>query len=304
MAQEFRSQDPPTLEEEGGAPACVMCFNANDASGAGGLGADQLTIACVGAHPLGVVTGVYIRDSAEIFDFMSMDEDTVAEQARVVLEDSSVQVFKVGFCGNPETLSVVAQTCSDYAQVPVVAYMPNLSWWDEEQADAYQDAFLELMLPQTTVLVGNHSTLWRWLLPDWSHSKSPGPRDLARAASEKGVPYVLVTGIAQPDQHIENALATPMTVLATERFEHIDAVFSGAGDTLSAALSALLAAGTDLEAACLEALNYLDHCLDSGYRPGMGHVVPDRLFWAHGDDEDDPTEVGTEFALPRHETKH
>jgi len=182
--------------------------------------------------------------------------------------------------------------------------MPNLSWWDEEQADAYQDAFLELMLPQTTVLVGNHSTLWRWLLPDWSNSKSPGPRDLARAASEKGVPYVLVTGIAQPDQHIENALATPMTVLATERFEHIDAVFSGAGDTLSAALSALLAAGTDLEAACLEALNYLDHCLDSGFRPGMGHVVPDRLFWAHGEDEDDNTEVGTEFALPRHETKH
>jgi len=69
-------------------------------------------------------------------------------------------------------------------------------------------------------------------------------------------------------------------------------------------LSALLASGTDLEAACLEALNYLDHCLDSGFRPGMGHVVPDRLFWAHGEDEDDSTEVGTEFALPRHETKH
>jgi len=304
MAQEFRSQDPSTLEEEGGAPACVMCFNTNDASGAGGLGADLLTVACVGAHPLGVVTGVYIRDSAEIFDFIAIDEDAVAEQARVVLEDSSVQVFKVGFCGTPETLSVVAQTCSDYAQVPVVAYMPNLSWWDEEQADAYQDAFLELMLPQTTVLVGNHSTLWRWLLPDWSQSKSPGPRDLARAASEKGVPYVLVTGIVQADQHIENALATPMTVLATERFEHIDAVFAGAGDTLSAALAALLASGTDLEAACLEALNYLDHCLDSGYRPGMGHVVPDRLFWAHGEDEDDATEIGTEFALPRHETKH
>ena len=59
-----------------------------------------------------------------------------------------------------------------------------------------------------------------------------------------------------------------------------------------------------VRAASLEALNYLDHCLDSGYRPGMGHVVPDRLFWAHGEDEDDPTEVGTEFALPRHETKH
>ncbi len=317
MAQEFRSQDPPTLEEEGGAPACVMCFNANDASGAGGLGADQLTIACVGAHPLGVVTGVYIRDSAEIFDFMAMDEDTVAEQARVVLEDSSVQVFKVGFCGNPETLSMVAQTCSDYAQVPVVAYMPNLSWWDEEQADAYQDAFLELMLPQTTVLVGNHSTLWRWLLPDWSGERSPNAREIAKAAAEYGVPYTLVTGISLPEQHIDNVLASPLTVLFSEKFEHFEASFAGAGDTLSAALTALLANGLDLQSATAEALSYLDHSLDAGFQPGMGQLLPDRLFWAQADvddGEDDTPSLDLDageskppapptFELPPHGTK-
>jgi len=54
-------------------------------------------------------------------------------------------------------------------------------------------------LPQTTVLVGNHSTLWRWLLPDWGNDRSPGARDIAKAASELGVPYTLVTGIPLPD---------------------------------------------------------------------------------------------------------
>mgnify|MGYP003340909277 CR=1 FL=1 len=58
------------------------------------------------------------------------------------------------------------------------------------------DAFRELMLPQTTLLVGNHNTLWRWLLPDWANSKSPGPRDLARAASEKGVALTSVKLLA------------------------------------------------------------------------------------------------------------
>jgi len=297
---------PPPFDEAQAStqPPSVLVFNSNDPCGAGGLSADITAVASVGAHALPVMTGTYVRDTAEIFDHIGFDDEGVSEQARTLLEDVAVNVIKVGFADSPESLTVIAEITSDYPDTPVVAYMPNLSWWNEVKIDLYQDAFKELVLPQTTVLVGNHSTLWRWLLPDWSNSKSPGPRDLARAASEKGVPYVLVTGIAQPDQHIENALATPMTVLATERFEHIDAVFSGAGDTLSAALSALLAAGTDLEAACLEALNYLDHCLDSGFRPGMGHVVPDRLFWAHGEDDDDSTDVGTEFALPRHETKH
>jgi len=67
--------------------------------------------------------------------------------------------------------------------------------------------------------------------------------------------------------------------------ERFDAVFSGAGDTLSAALAGLLAAGTDLQVATTEALTYLDHSLDSGFRPGMGHVIADRLFWAPQDED-------------------
>ena len=38
---------------------------------------------------------------------------------------------------------------------------------------------------------------------------------------------------------------------------------------------------TELAAAVTEALSYLDRSLEAGLRPGMGHVQPDRLFWAH-----------------------
>jgi hydroxymethylpyrimidine/phosphomethylpyrimidine kinase len=255
-----------------------------------------------------VLTGTYVRDTGEIFDHFPLDEDAVAEQARTILEDVPVQVIKVGFAGSPETLSTIAEIAADYPDVPVISYMPALSWWDEGPTDLYEDAFRELMLPQTTVLVGNHSTLWRWLLPEWNNERSPTPRDLAKAASDMGVPYTLVTGVPLPDQFVENVLATPQAVLASEKFERFDAVFSGAGDTLSAALAALVAGGADLAAAAGEALAYLDRCLDGGFRPGMGNVVPDRLFWAQpeaaeADDEggDDPI---TGFELPAPDTKH
>lgn len=280
-----------------------MVFNANDPSGAGGLSADQLAIASVGAHALTVVTGAYTRDTAQVVDHYAFDDEAVTEQARVILEDVPVQIFKVGFVGSPENLSAIAELASDYSELPLVAYMPDLSWWQEDQIDQYQDACTELLLPQTTVLVGNHSTLARWLLPDWSSDKSPTARDIAKAANAFGVPYTLVTGIPLPDQFIENVLSSPTANLCSEKFERFEAVFSGAGDTLSAALAALIGSGTELVESVTEALSYLDRCLEAGFRPGMGNVVPDRMFWAQPEAGDDNAEESN-FEISPNATRH
>lgn len=100
-------------------------------------------------------------------------------------------------------------------------------------------------------------------------------------------------------------------MLVSENIERFDAVFTGAGDTLSAALAGLLAMGDDLEAAAGEALGYLDGSLDAGFRPGMGHAVADRLFWAHSvddsaefEDDDDTNVTADDFSLPGHQTRH
>lgn len=287
---------------------CVMVFNANDPSGAGGLAGDVAAVASVGGHPVPVVTGAYARDSAEVFDHYPFDDDMVSEQAHAVLEDMAVQAIKVGFVGSPENLSAIAGIATDYADIPVIAYMPDLSWWRDDLIDQYHDAFRELLLPQASVLVGNHSTLWRWLLPDWSSERAPSPRDLAMAASESGVPYLLVTGIPAADQHIDNVLTSAQSVLGSGRFERFEASFIGAGDTLSATLAALVASGCDLGEATKEALTYLDGALEHGFRPGMGHVLPDRMFWAQPDDEDDnddePSGGPQGFDMPPHDTQH
>ncbi len=297
MAQPGPPLPPPEVPEDNptdeARPACVMVFNASDPSGAGGLACDVITVASVGAHALPVVCGAYVRDTAEVFGHVAMDDEAVTEQAEAVLEDIEVQVFKVGFVGSPENLAAIAELASDYPTVPMVTYMPDLSWWDMERIEAYLEACQDLLLPQTTVLVGNHSTLRRWLLPDWSAERPPSARDLAKAASAFGVAYTLVTGTPHAEQHLENTIASPQAVVGSERFERFDATFTGAGDTLSAALAALLATGCDLAEASSEALSYLDHTLAAGYRLGMGHVVPDRMFWAQSDEDaedssDDP----------------
>ncbi len=289
---------PVTSAEEPPAPACVMSFNASDASGAGGIAGDVATIAAMGAHTLPVVTAIVLRDSAEVFDQHPVDAEQVAEQARTILEDVTLAAWKVGFLGNADNVAAVAEILSDYPDVPLVAYMPSLSWLDDDELHSYCEAWRELILPATEVLVGNHKTLTDFLLPDWENERAPSARELAVAAGEHGARFVLVTGVMLPsktkEQWIDNVLASPQGAITGEKFELFEAAFVGAGDTLSAALAALLASGAELSAAVGEALQFLDQSLDAGFRPGMGNVVPDRFFWALPPAEEQPSAAEAE----------
>jgi hydroxymethylpyrimidine/phosphomethylpyrimidine kinase len=282
MTADNPSADTPTdaLQEEAAAPACVMTFNATEPSGAGGIAGDVSTIAAMGAHALPIVTSVLMRDTAEVFDHHALDADVVVEQARSVLEDVTIAAWKVGFLGSAEGVSAVAEILSDYPDVPLGAYMPNLSWLEEDDQQGYLDAFRELVLPQTQVLVGSHQTLTDFLLPEWDSERPASPRELAVAAAEHGARFVLVTSVPLPDQFLDNILASPQGAITGEKFERFEVSFVGAGDTLSAALAALLAAGSELHMAVGESLAFLDQALDAGFRPGMGNVIPDRFFWA------------------------
>jgi hydroxymethylpyrimidine/phosphomethylpyrimidine kinase len=166
--------------------------------------------------------------------------------------------------------------------VPLVAYLPNLSWVEEDEQQAYLDAFRDLVLPQTEVLVGSHQTLCDFLLPDWEGDRPASPRELAVAAHKHGARHVLVTSVPLPDQFLDNVLASPQGAITGEKFERFEVSFVGAGDTLAAAAT--------------EALSYLDRCLDAGFRPGMGNVIPDRFFWALPPGEDEGEEADAEAA--------
>lgn len=267
-------------------PPSVMYFNAADPSGSGGLSADLAACSAVGCHPLPVTTALWVRDTAEIFDTIEIEADAVVEQARAVLEDVQISAWKVGFLGSVEVVNAVAELLADYSTVPLVTYASNFHVLDESQSDDYIKALQDLVLPQTRVLTGNQSALTQLLLPDWDGEEPPTLEALSQKASHFGVQYTLVTGMVTTDGKVENVLLSPRRVLLRESFELFEAGFAGAGDTLSAALTAILANDVKLDQAVHEAIEFLDHALDFGYRPGMGQVVPDRFFWAQPGEDD------------------
>src|SRR5690606_31612676 len=104
------------------------------------IAADIATIASMGAHALPVLTGLLIRDTAEVFDFHEIDGDVVAEQARTILEDASITAWKVGFLGSADGVSAVAEILSDYTEIPLVSFLPNISWMEEDAQMSYLEA--------------------------------------------------------------------------------------------------------------------------------------------------------------------
>ncbi len=281
---------------------CVLTFNVSEPSGAGGIACDVGTISALGCYPLPVTTGVLIRDTAEIFDHHAIDAEVVAEQARRILEDVAVAGWKVGYLGSAESVGAVAEILSDYPEIPLVAYMPNLSWLEDDLLQEYTDVFRDLILPQAELLVGSHQTLTDFLLPDWEGESSPSVHELAIAAAQHGTGFILVTSVCVPpiagqlmaqgprgtEQFLENVLVSHQGVIAKEKFERFETGFIGVGDTLSAAIATLLATGSELQSSAGEALSFVDQALEAGFQPGMGSWVPDRFFWTALLDEEKP----------------
>jgi len=97
-----------------------MTFSATDPSGGAGLQADVGTISSLGCHPVSIVTGFTVQDTVGVERLISLDSEIVNDQARLILEDMEVAVFKLGLLGSKENITVVAEIISDYPDIPLI----------------------------------------------------------------------------------------------------------------------------------------------------------------------------------------
>src|SRR3954454_21812078 len=137
-------------------PPIVLSFAASDSSGGAGVQADILTLASMGCHPLSVITAITIQDTAGVDDVLALDPEWVTDQARSVLEDMPVHVFKMGMLGSVEIITAIAEVISDYPNIPLVLAPVLASGRGVELAnDEMVMAMRELLVPQATIITPN-----------------------------------------------------------------------------------------------------------------------------------------------------
>jgi len=236
--------------------------------------ADAVTCSALGAHALCALTAVHVQDTTGIEDVHLLPPDLVDEQARCLLEDMSVQAIKAGPIYTSDTARVIAQIAADYNDVPLVLHLAALpqALSDEDTEDAIA-ATLELLLPQTDLVMADESLLARWeadgLVPSSSQSQ-------AENLLKFGAQWVLSSGAQlRPGQRAHMLYGPEQTVLnwpwqaPSTRIPNLDGL-------VACALSVELARGTDVPQAVDRALQSANRLAASTFRPGMGTLLINR----------------------------
>jgi hydroxymethylpyrimidine/phosphomethylpyrimidine kinase len=264
------------------APPAVLVFAATDPSGGAGIQADVLTLASMGCHPLSVVTAITVQDSSGVEGVLPIDADWVADQARAILEDIPVAAFKIGVLGSAENVAAIAEIVADYPEIPMVLDPVLTSGRGDEFANEETLAAIrEMLIPQCTIITPNTPELRRLAQED--DNDEGRIEKLALRLIEMGTEFVLVTGTHEATPEVINSLYFDKGLLRSDNWQRLPGSFHGSGCTLASALAATVARGLDISEAVREAQEYTWQTLKFGYRPGMGQFIPDRLFWARED---------------------
>jgi hydroxymethylpyrimidine/phosphomethylpyrimidine kinase len=259
----------------------VLVFSATDPSGGAGLQADLLTLSSMGCHALSVVTAITIQDTQGVEDMQPIDPEWIAGQARCILEDARVAVFKIGLIGSVEAAAAIAEVIADYPDIPLILDPVLASGRGDGLASAEViTAMRELLIPRTTLLTPNSIEARRLA------KENDGPEDIADLGDcaarflALGCRYVLVTGTHENTAQVVNTLYDARGSIRTDSWPRLPGDYHGSGCTLASACAAAMANGADVPNAVRDAQEFTWQTLKQAYRVGSGQSVPDRLFWA------------------------
>lgn len=241
-----------------------------------GLPADAVTCAELGCHAVSVLTGTLVQDTASLEEIEPITPELMDDQARCLLEDMPVHAMKVGPIYTTESVSALAQVTADYSSIPLVVHlqrMPAVPVEDEFDAEETQAALLELVLPQTDLVVADHTMLQQWQ----SHGLLPG-RTLERAMEallEYGASALLVSGVpgvgGQRGYLLRDEHGQTARLSATAG----DAVLDTDG-LLATAIATELARGGEIPRAVETGVAIANNMAKRVFQPGMGARIFNR----------------------------
>jgi len=253
----------------------VLAFAASDPTGGAGIQADLLAIASLGCHPLSVLTALTAQDTRGVGALSAVEPGWIARQARMLLDDIPVAAFKLGVLGSARNAEAVAAILALHPRTPVVLDPVLASGRGDALADDETlQALRSALVPLATVLTPNSLEARRLAraAPDASLA------DCARALTDLGCSYVLVTGAHEPGAQVVNTLYGAGGVLREDRWPRLAGEYHGSGCTLASAIAAYLARGLPIEEAVRDAQAYTWKTLQAGFRPGRGQHLPNRFF--------------------------
>ncbi len=255
-------------------PPVALSIAGSDSGGGAGVQADLSTFAAHRVHATTALTAITAQNTTGVRAVVVLDPDFVRLQIDTVLDDFAVVATKTGMLATADIVGTVGDLAA-VGRLPNLVVDPVLV---SSSGHALMDpggieAYLSRLIPHALVVTPNlreAAALTKCDVTDLDTLAA-----MTHAAEQIrgfGAPYVVVKG-GHSRQRAHDVVAGPdgITVLRSDRVatrnDH------GTGCSLSAAIAARLALGSDVLSAIAAAKEYVTAGLEaaSGWTLGTGH---------------------------------
>lgn len=259
----------------------ALTIAGSDSCGGAGIQADLKTFSAMGVYGASVLTAITAQNTTGVRGIQAVNPEVLKGQLDAVFEDLYIDAVKTGMLHNREAISIVADAIRCYKPrwLVVDPVMISTSGSRLLQDDAI-DKYISELFPLASLVTPNLDEA-SYLTGIDIHNDE----DMLKAGMrmlELGCNAVLMKGGHLSSSYMLDLLCTkginrPYRFLS-ERIETVNT--HGTGCTLSSAITASLASGSDLLKAVGEGKTYVSTALDSGADVyiGAGHGGMNHFF--------------------------
>jgi hydroxymethylpyrimidine/phosphomethylpyrimidine kinase len=258
----------------------ALTIAGSDSGGGAGIQADLKTFQQFGVYGTSVIVALTAQNTRGVRSVHLVPPAMVRDQLAALAEDLPPAALKTGMLASAALVQQVADAVRGYGWTRVVVDPVMVATSGDRLLDpAAEGVIRSRLLPLAALVTPNldeAAILSELVVDDVESMERAGRRIL-----ESGAAAVLITGGHLPGETLVDVLVTGKDV---RHFSHPRVPTSsthGTGCTLSAAITAGLAVGRDLEAAVSDALDFVHRALRAA--PGLGgghgplnHGVPSR----------------------------
>jgi hydroxymethylpyrimidine/phosphomethylpyrimidine kinase len=250
-------------------PAKAMTIAGSDSGGGAGIQADLKTFAAFGVYGTSVLTAITAQNTRGVFAVAEVPEEVVAAQIDVVLEDIGTDAAKTGMLSSASIVETVAGRLEAWGVDQLVVDPVMIAKGGHPLLQPSAVAALKIhLLPLAMIVTPNAPEAE--VLSGVKIDSAERAREAARIIAAMGPRYVIVKGGHLPGDPIDIVFdGETFTEFRAERIETKNT--HGTGDSLSSAITALLARGEAPLEAIERAKVWLTEALRQNYSIGAGH---------------------------------
>lgn len=230
----------------------ALTIAGSDSCGGAGVQADLKTFRALGVYGSSAITAITAQNTIGVHSAEALSTQLLEAQVNAVLDDIPVTAIKTGMLPNAEAIEAVSNIirarCKEIPLIvdPVMVATSGDSLTDEDTLAA----LTRRLFPLATLVTPNLEEA-RALAPN-----ADSPEDAAREILSTGCRAVLLKGGHGNGSRISDSLVSREY---EKEFSHprLPGSFHGTGCTLSAAIAATMASGSDLVAAVSTGIEYV-----------------------------------------------